>query len=169
MHTTTLNHQVRKLNPNRFDFRDSHLSPHIITGHYGELYLIELLEKSGYIVWKCETTHLGDLCVVDPETGEFFSIEVKCANANFHGRYQFCLNKPGHTNCTWADWCALLCIDNAGTHYLYIVQPSLFQGVKQFSISSHPTRYKGKFAPMLVRGHVDFDDIRVTTSLWGYK
>lgn len=169
MTNTTLNYQVRNSNPIRSDFRDSHLSPHIVTGHHGERYLIELLEKSGYIVWKCETTHLGDLCVVDPQTGEFFSIECKTANPNFHGRYQFCLKKPGHTDCSYADFCALLCIDAAGKHYLYIVESSLFQGVKQFWISSHPTRYKGKFASFLVRGNVDFDDIRVTTSLWGYK
>lgn len=164
----TLNAQVRTINPkSSFDW-DSDLSPHIQTGNYGENYVIDRLKSSGYIASKIK--HLlfcGDIQCTAPHTGEILKIEVKTANCNYHGRYHFCLRKPGKTDCTYSDYVALLCIDSWGNHFLYMVQSSLFAGAKHFSVTSHPTAYQGKIAPFLVRSAINFDDLRITEELWG--
>ena len=162
---TIIPHGLQKT-PNYVGFIDSHLSPHIQTGHAGELYLIERLRASGYIARKQhQILYCGDVHCTEPISGEYFNIEVKTTNCH-RGKYQFCLKKPGKTDCSYSDYVALICIDDVCNPFLYMVNSSLFNGVMQFNITSHPTRYSGKFAPFLVRNSINFDEIRITERLW---
>lgn len=164
--TMTLVSPIRTGHPQSFLTLDSHLSPHIQTGHAGELYLIERLRLSGYIARKQQhIMFCGDVHCTCLISGEYFNIEVKTANCH-GGKYQFCLKKPGKTDCSYSDYVALICIDATCNPFLYMVNSSLFNGVMQFTIPSHPTRYAGKFAPFLIRGDINFEDIRVTERLW---
>lgn len=166
MDTSTITSQLREIKPESVNSFDSHLSPHIQTGNYGENYLVSLLQESGYIARRQRGLRFcGDIVCIDRRTGEIFAIEVKTANY-IGNRFKFCLRKTGKTDCTYSDYVALLCLDQNANHYLYMVQSSLFGGVSMCTISSHPTVYKGKLAPFLVRDAVNFDDIRVTEMLW---
>ena len=138
-----------------------------ITGDYGEQYVALLLKRAGYDVEIC--SHLrfsGDLSLLDKLTGEFLRIEVKTAFESKRGTYQFCLFKPSFTDCSYSDYVALLCIDKHKKHYLYIINAALFQRSKCVTLTSHPTRYKGKWSPFLIRNDIDFESIRETERLW---
>ena len=164
MTNTTISNQVRSFLP---ESSALHRTLAQQTGDYGEKYVANLLQSAGYRVEICsKSRHSGDLCICDPLTGEFLKIEVKTAFASALGRYQFCLFKPSFTDCSYSDYVALLCIDNHRKHYLYIINAALFQRAKSFTITSHPTRYKGKFAPFLIRSEIDFEEIRETERLW---
>lgn len=138
-------------------------------GTHGEQYVERLFREAGYIVRNCSKTHFsGDLCIVDPATGETFKIEVKTARQDNRGCYGFCTRKAGMTDCSYSDFVALLCIDKHGNHFTYLVPVSCFGG--QFTcITSHPTRYRGKYAPFRTRNNLNLSDVQKTAEMWALK
>lgn len=164
MTLTTISNPIRSFLPESSDSRRTLAQQ---TGDYGEQYVANLLQNAGYNVEICSNLRFsGDLCICDPSTGEFLKIEVKTAFESKRGQYQFCLFKPSFTDCSYSDYVALLCIDKHRNHYLYIINAALFQRAKCCNISSHPTKYKGKWSSFLIRSDINFEDIRQTERLW---
>lgn len=167
MSLSTISQYAHELNP--VSHSDEYLSEHVLTGNFGEDYVYRLLVNSGYIVRKtAKFAFSGDLEVIDPSTGEIFKIEVKTANQNpLNGRFQFCLRKTGKTDCSYSDFVILVCIDTEGKIYLYCAHCSCFNGSQLVGITSHPTKYKGKYAAFRIcQPHINFNDIDVTVRLW---
>ena len=138
-------------------------------GLHGENHVAQLFRDAGYIVRDCsKQRHSGDLCITDPTTGETFRIEVKTAREDYRGVYGFCTRKTGFTDCSYSDFVAMLCIDKHNSHYLYLVPVSCISG--QFtSITSHPTKYKGKYSSFRTRNTISLSDAQATAELWGVK
>ncbi|NIT56290.1 MAG: hypothetical protein GWN00_08660 [Aliifodinibius sp.] len=167
MFTQTLTQYAQNINP--VALHDKLLSYHEYTGAFGEDYIVRLLRTSGFFARKASNLLFsGDIECIDTETGEILKIEVKTSNENpYTGRFQFCLKKPGHTDCTYSDFVILVCIDKNGKIYLYIAAPSCFDGAKKITISSHPTKYRGKYAAFLYRKPtIDFNDVCAAVRLW---
>jgi hypothetical protein len=163
----TITQYAHELNP--VSDSNEYLSEHVLTGNFGEDYIYRLLVNSGYIVRKTsKLAFSGDLQVTDPVTGEFFKIEVKTANQHpTSGQFRFCLKKTGKTDCTYSDYVILVCIDTDGRIYLYCAHCNCFNGATHVGITSHPTKYKGKYAAFRIRKpHINFDDIATTVRLW---
>ena len=145
------------------------LSHHNFVGSYGEKWLVNQFNQSGYIAQITpQKAHEGDLRVLDTQTGEYIKIEAKTALETTSG-YGFCINKSKKTNCSYSDFVALICIDKQLSHYLYIIEPSLFNNSQFIRISSHPTRYAGKYAPFRVRGLINIDESRATHETWSIR
>lgn len=142
---------------------------HNLLGIHGEKFIERLFTNAGYIVRYCANErYSGDLSVTCRVTGEVFKIEVKTSLENNRGNYGFCTRKAGHTDCSYSDFVALFCIDKNHQHYLYIIPASCLNG--QFAaIASHPTRYKGKYAPFRIRTEISLTEVQKTAELWGKK
>lgn len=95
----------------------------------------------------------GDLVVTDTSTGERIKVEIKTARPDIKGRYQFCTRKAGRTDTSKSDFVLLICIDNHGKHYYYMI-PSYSASKKNLTISSHPTRYRGKYSAYRIRSKI---------------
>lgn len=143
------------------------LHSHNDIGCHGEKYAAQLFRDAGYIVRNCShERHSGDICIVDPVTGELLKIEVKTAIESHRGRYGFCLIKAGHTSIKHSDFVLLLCIDKHGKHYSYLIPTELIFS-QHLTISSNPETYRGKYAPFRVRGQVSLTDTRTVAQMWG--
>jgi hypothetical protein len=167
MSLSTITQYAHELNP--VSHSNEYLSEHVLTGNFGEDYVYRLLVNSGYIVRRtAKFAFSGDLEVIDPYTGEIFKIEVKTANQHpVKNYFHFCLRKTGKTDCTYSDFVILVCIDKEGKIYLYCAHCNCFNGAQLVTVSSHPTKYKGKYAAFRLRQpHINFDDIRTTVQLW---
>lgn len=142
---------------------------HNLLGVHGEQFIERLFVDAGYIVRSSNFERFqGDLSVTCRVTGEVFKIEVKTSLENNRGNYGFCTRKAGHTDCSYSDFVALLCIDKNHQHYLYIIPVSCLNG--QFaSIASHPTKYKGKYAPFRIRARISLLEVQKTAELWGKR
>jgi len=144
-------------------------SHHNFVGNYGEYWLANQFSQAGYFAQKTSPkTCEGDLRVLDTQTGEWLKIEAKTA-LETTSCYGFCMFKTKKTDCSYSDFVALICIDQQLTHYLYLIHPSLFTGSQFIRISSHPTRYSGKYAKFRVRGLININDVRDTHEVWGLK
>lgn len=140
-------------------------------GLAGEALIASILVRSGYHVEHVAPIwgKSGDLRVTCLETGVTFTIEVKTARqSQYDGRWQFCINKTNHTRLSNSDLCVLVAIDSHNQPFLYLF-PSLCLDCTQFTLSSHPTRYRGKIAPFRQRGlSLDFKDMHDTMSVWSF-
>lgn len=138
-------------------------------GSHGEAYIAQLFRDAGYIVRNCsKERHSGDLCIVDPVTGETFNIEVKTAREDYKGRYGFCTRKAGRTDCSYSDYVALICIDSHGSHFIYLAPSSCF-GSQFTVIASHPTKYKGKYAAFRTRDGISLSNAQIVAEMWALK
>lgn len=164
----TLTQAENSHNPQEYPISFSNHS-HNEIGLHGEHYVAQVFSNAGYIVRHCaRERYSGDLSIVEPITGEIFTIEVKTAKEDYQQRYGFCVRKAGHTDCSYSDFVALLCIDKHNQHHIYLIPASCINS--QFAvISSHPARYKGKYAPFILRGKVDILETKKTANLWGMR
>ncbi|MEL6403513.1 MAG: hypothetical protein AAFR81_04050 [Chloroflexota bacterium] len=138
-------------------------------GELAERYVLMWLRSQGYIAkHTAQRKHQGDVTATDTRTGEIIHIEVKAARPDVESRYQYCIRKKGKTSAYHSDFVVMLAVDDYHTIYRYIVPIGFFGNVKIARISSHPTKYTGKFAPFLVRDDaIDLDDILTTYELIG--
>lgn len=124
-------------------------------GSAGERLAIAMFEEAGYQARKPKY-HGVDLEVRDHKTGEFFTVEVKTANRSESRKsWQFCLNKPKNT-CACNSAYILLILIAEKTVFTYLLPSDFLADTKQFTISSHPEKYKGKIAPFRNRGALSF-------------
>jgi hypothetical protein len=93
----------------------------------------------------------GDVSGVHPKTGEIIRFEVKVARRGSQKAWQFCLNKAKKTACSDSDFVFLIVIDGNGAIYHYLVPSAFFGRISKFTLSSHPTAYKGKLAAFRLR------------------
>jgi hypothetical protein len=129
-------------------------SRHYCVGSAGEKLAQAIFEDSGFKAYKPESYHGIDLKVTDRHTGEIFSVEVKTATlSECRKSWQFCLNKPKNCNVCNSDYVLLICIAENG-YFTYLMPSAFFAGTKQFTISSHPEKYRGKAAPYRQRGQL---------------
>lgn len=150
--------QRRKRAPMLADFLrfNAKQSRHYCVGSAGEKLAQAIFEDSGFKAYKPESYHGVDLKVVDRHTGEIFSVEVKTATlSECRKSWQFCLNKPKCCNASNSDYVLLICIAESG-YFTYLMPSSFFAGTKQFTISSHPEKYRGKAAAYRQRGQLSF-------------
>jgi hypothetical protein len=126
---------------------------HVALGKAGEILLQAELQAQGWHRVKLTfEKYQGDLTGVHPETGEIIRFEVKTAKRGGKlGRWEYCLNKDKHTAVNHADYLYLLAIDEHGAIYRYLVPSCFFANVAQFTLSSHPTSYRGKLAAFRLR------------------
>lgn len=135
-------------------------------GAYGEQYLCKQLCNEHYLAEiVANLGHVGDLRILDTWTGEMLQIEVKTAYETANGHYKFCLNKKNHTSLSYSEFVILLCIDKYLRHYTYIIPTSLLYA-QSLTISSHPTKYSGKYSAFIQRGQICFDAARLVAELW---
>lgn len=128
-------------------------------GKAGERLAISMFEEAGYKARKPKY-HGVDLEVRDPKSGEFFTVEVKTANrTECRKSWQFCLNKRGNT-CSCNSAYILLILIAEKTVFTYLLPSDFLADTKQFTISSHPEKYKGKIAPFRNRGSLSFQAAR---------
>jgi len=142
------------------------LASHVRTGNYGENYIKQLLRDSGYLAKKTRKKRFaGDLWTLSTQTNVTTRIEVKTANEGQSGTYCFCLNKEGHTSCNYSDFTILLCIDKYNNHYVYCI-PCYLMTAQSIRITSHPTKYAGKYAAFRVRESINFEHTLQVGVLW---
>lgn len=139
---------------------------HYQLGLSGEKYIVDKISASGYIARfaGCERFS-GDCLAINQYTGEILKIEVKTAQCGAKGEYRFCLIKENHTSHKHSDFVVLVCVDNNGTHYTYVIPSSLIFST-YITISSHPTRYRGKYSPFKIYDNINFDETRLVAELW---
>jgi len=141
---------------------------HIELGLAGEAYVASILRLQGFLVSHIaqNQSKSGDIRAVDKFTGEVHLVEVKTAKISKRGRWQFCLNKGLHTQCTYSDIIVFLIIDKNEKIFMYACPSSFFRGTQNFTMSSHPTVYRGKLASFIQRNErLDFSDMHATASL----
>lgn len=142
----------RKKSKNSVNFSRSNAN----TGNIGENYVKQLLWDSGYFAKKRRKKRFaGDLWTKSTQTHPTLNIEVKTANESQFGTYHFCLRKDGHTDICYSDYVILVCIDRFGSKFCYCI-PCSYLVTANISVTSHPLRYKGKFAKFRVHGSIDF-------------
>lgn len=130
-------------------------SSHYDIGSAGEKLALAMFEDAGYMARKPKY-HGTDLEVRDPKTGEFFEVEIKTATRSESRKsWQFCLNKPKHASLSHSAYVLLILIAEK-TVFTYLIPTAFFAGTKQFTISSHPTSYRGKAARFRNRGSLSF-------------
>lgn len=135
---------------------NSKQSKHYCIGSAGEKLAQALFEDSGFKAYKPESYHGVDLKVVDRHTGEIFSVEVKTATLSESRKsWQFCLNKPKNCSSCKSDYILLILIAENG-YFTYLIPSPFFAETKQFTISSHPEKYRGKAAAFRQRGLLSF-------------
>jgi hypothetical protein len=135
---------------------NSRQSAHYDIGFYGEKVAQALFSDAGFIARKGESYHGTDLHVVDKNTGEVFTVEVKTARQS-EGRkdWQFCLNKPKNCSTSHSAYILLICIAQNGI-FTYLIPSDFLGATKSFSITSHPEKYRGKVAAFRNRGSLSF-------------
>lgn len=135
---------------------NSKQSKHYDLGNAGEKLAIAMLQDAGFKAYK-PSYHGVDIVAVDRHTGEVFYIEVKTAKQSEKRlkSWQFCLNKPKNTSLSHSDYVLLICVEEK-TVFTYLIPTGFLAGTKQFTISSHPEKYRGKIAPFRNRGALDF-------------
>jgi hypothetical protein len=116
-------------------------SSHTAIGVMGELLIAKLLCEAGYRI--LQSHKRGDLTVADCN-GVITNIEVKTARVDKHGRWQFCLRKKGHTDCSVTDLVVFLLVQSTGRPIPFVV-PSIELKAKCVAFSS-PSRYAGRLA-----------------------
>jgi hypothetical protein len=125
---------------------------HVLLGHLGEWLLHAYLQAQGWHkVQFASEKRRGDVSGVHPATGEIIRFEVKVARRGSQKAWQFCLNKPNKTACSHSDFVFLIVIDGNGAIYHYLVPSAFFGRISKFTLSSHPTAYKGKLAAFRLR------------------
>jgi hypothetical protein len=136
---------------------NSKQSKHYDIGKAGEKLAIAMLQDAGFKAYK-PSYHGVDFVAVDRHTGEVFYIEVKTATQSEKRlkSWQFCLNKPKGTSLSHSDYVLLILIAESG-YFTYLIPSGFLAGTKQFTISSHPEKYRGKIAPFRNRGSLNFD------------
>jgi len=139
-------------------------------GKYGEQLAANWLQVSGYAVSDVsQDAGNGDLQVTIPDTGEMTSIEVKTATRGTDNRFQFCL-RNARTDVRDSDYVMFLIVDKHSTIYSYLVPTPLLGNSSKLSLRTHPTRYRGKIAPFLLRADsIDLNDIQTTYLLLEQK
>lgn len=135
-------------------------------GLHGEIFVLERLLEAGYKAQICRNLAFsGDCLATCIQTGELHHVEVKTAQKSSNGGYRFCMFKNGHTDCKNSDFAILICIDDYGTHYLYVIPCALILS-NYITISSHPTVYKGKYSTFRIYGNINFAETREVAELW---
>lgn len=116
-------------------------------GQIGEDIARILLTNSGYKVKAPKTSKNGDLHAISKVTGQFNRIEVKLATKGKYGyNWQLYKNdKYGKTSHRNADFILLLAIDGVNNLFAYLVPTAKVKTLKKIRISSHPTKYSGKY------------------------
>jgi len=139
---------------------------HTDLGHAGEMFAIELFKANGYIARKTDEKRNGDIAVICPKTGEIRRIEVKSATKSTTSQksWQFCINKGKKTSCDYADFCLLVLVDKNSV-FCYLVPCEVLHGLSCVKIHSHPTKYRGKLAPYILRDEINFDSCLLVSSL----
>jgi len=139
---------------------------HTDLGHAGENLAIAMFEDLGFKAYKTTEKQCGDIAVVCRKTGELRRIEVKTSTACIKTKssWQFCINKGQKTSCRHADFVLLFAVD-AHKVFAYLVPSAFFGKIACIKIPSHPTKYRGKLAPFLVRGSINFDAAKETYQL----
>lgn len=138
-------------------------------GEMAETYVLHWFRFNGFIArHTAQRKHQGDVTITDTSTGEIIRIELKAARPSTDGNWHFCMRKKGKTSAYHSDFVVMLAVDDYHKIYRYIVPIGLFNKTSHVKLSSHPTRYKGKFAPFLVRDDaIDLNDILTTYELTG--
>lgn len=128
-------------------FRDMLANPNAqAVGMYGEHTAAALLERSGYHVSHTQPgEHRGDLLVVNRETGELITVEVKTARWRSE-RYGFCLRRGTKTDVRYADVLMLLFALKTGHVVPFVIPVRAVRNIQYLSIHSHPSDYNGKWA-----------------------
>lgn len=114
-------------------------------GSAGEMTARLLFEQAGYAVRLAGRCN-GDLTVIDRETGESWSVEVKTARRSKDQKWRFTLIKAGHTNHGYADRVLLLAVLKSGRCVPFLVPVEALSTQRQAVITSHPESYAGKLA-----------------------
>jgi Holliday junction resolvase-like predicted endonuclease len=114
-------------------------------GAWGEILIQKLLHEKGKRVKMVNPgLSLGDLCIVD-ETGEILQrIEVKTARQGKDKKWRFVLEKSKHTTIQNVDVVMLVVVDRYFP-YIYAIPTEKLVGKRQVCITSHPTRYAGRY------------------------
>lgn len=139
-------------------------------GKYGEQFAFAWLKSSGYVVADVsQDSGNGDLRVTIPDTGEIVRVEVKTATRGNDNRFQFCL-KNRFADIQESDYVLFLIVDRHSTLYHYVVPTAILGKTSKLSLRTHPTRYRGKIAPFLIRSEsIDLSDIQTTYQLLEHK
>jgi hypothetical protein len=121
-------------------------SPQVL-GSLGEDYATLKLEKAGY---RCKVAlkgeKQGDIKVVDPETGEFFRVEVKTARMGSGGDFWFRLYHGKHCTIKSVDYVVLNCVRSSGLVTSFIVPQTEIQAKHAIRLVGRPEVYSGKYA-----------------------
>lgn len=115
-------------------------------GLYGETILYNTLTDKGYTV--CTTKpgeKRGDLRVVDPETGEVLTVEVKTSRKGTEG-WRFTLWKKKSQNHRHSDIVVLLAVCKVGLPIAFVIPTNDVRDLHSIRIPSHPMDYSGKYA-----------------------
>jgi hypothetical protein len=124
---------------------------HIVLGSLGEMLLAASLKSQGWHKVYSGEKKQGDVSGIHPKTGEIVHFEVKTAKRGSQQGWQFCLNKGTKTACRYSDYVFLIVVDEHGAIYRYLIPSAFFGRITQISISSHPSKYKGKLAAFRMR------------------
>ena len=113
-------------------------------GAAGELTARLMFERAGYQVSTAAKLH-GDLCCIDPDTGEMKHVEVKTARQAKDKKWRFTLVSKG-TNHRHADFVLLLAALKSGRVIPFLIPVEAIANQRQAVICSHPESYSGKLA-----------------------
>lgn len=116
--------------------------PRNTAGNAAEEYALQLLEKSGYEARKCLKS---DFQVINPETGEFWLLEVKSAQRRPDGKYVFQLLNAG-TDYRHSTMLLLLAILKAENPVPFVIPTDEFTIRSTIVITSHPLDYAGMWS-----------------------
>lgn len=119
---------------------------HVKTGIRGETIVWDYLEAMGYDLFYPDTAFCGDIGVKDPLNGETYKVEVKTANRGIDGKYNFCLKKSGHTDCSHSDIVALVFMVKRKQPQIRFIKALEFGSMLNVKIASLPEKYKGKWS-----------------------
>jgi Holliday junction resolvase-like predicted endonuclease len=124
-------------------------------GSAGEKLAVAMFQDAGYQAKRLGYAGGSDLRVTDKH-GENFYVEVKTATrSECRKSWQFCLNKAERTSISHSAYILLILIAEK-THFTYLIPSEFLGSTKQFTISSHPEKYRGKVAPFRVRSSLSF-------------
>ena len=133
-------------------FQDSHTA----LGAAGECWAREFFAGRGFEIRDCHT--LGDMEIVDRQSGEILVIEVKTARRGVDRRrskfyWRFNLRKAGHTDHRKSDRVLAIALSASGVPVPYLIPTSDVFGLSCLTISGNdPRDYGGKYAQYRVRG-----------------
>lgn len=138
-------------------------------GEIAEKYVLFWLRSQGFIArYTGDLKHKGDVTAIDADTGEIIRFEVKAARTHKDDAYHYCIKKRGKTSAYHSDYVVMLAVDNHHHIYRYIVPLEMFGTVTKAKISSHLTKYSGKFAPFRLHDDaINLNDIQTTYQLIG--